>query len=284
MSVAVVIPVFDRFEFLPALLRQLSSQSVLPDHVVIVDHGRQSLSLQGDWPFQVEILKRDSSLWFAAATNEGLVHARNGNPRFLMILNDDVRIGCDHWLARLLEVASDREVMVASTAVDDGLQVWYAGVKLKVAAFRYDFCERGRPYGAIDQSPVHCDVLPTRGLLFPARLLDRIGYLNDRALPHHSSDYEWTARAKSQGVDLVMVRDVYVITDCDSPPPRTSVSLADELMVYFKNPYLKGSFPVARAYAANVFTQPYRTAFLAAHCGRFFARCIWKRLTFSTTS
>ncbi len=102
MSVAVVIPVFDRVEFLPALLRQLSSQSVLPDHVVIVDHGRQSLSLHGDWPFQVEILKRDSSLWFAAATNEGLVHARTGNPRFLMILNDDVRIGCDHWLARML--------------------------------------------------------------------------------------------------------------------------------------------------------------------------------------
>jgi|GEM_PF-2497603 len=279
MNLAIVIPVFDRFEFLPALLGQLSSQSALPDRVVIVDHGRSSLAMDGNWPFEVEILKRDSSLWFAAATNEGLLHARKGNPQFLMILNDDVVIGCDQWLARLLQFASDRDVMVASTAVDHSLCVWYAGVQLKSAAFRYDFCERGRPYQEIDRSPVVCDVLPTRGLLFPASLLDRIGYLNDCALPHHSSDYEWTARAKKQGVDLVMVRDVYVITGSDPPSNHAGISLRYELAVYFQNPYLKGSFPVARAYATNVFAQPYRTAFLVAHLGRFFARCIWKRLS-----
>lgn len=277
MSIAIIIPVFDRFNFLPPLLNQLAQQTVLPTTVIIVDHGHNSLTLETSWPFSVEVIKRDSSLWFAAATNEGLRYARIANHEFLMILNDDVELGSDLWLESLFEIVSGNEMMVASAAVDHSLRVRYAGVRLKAAAFRYEPCDRGRSYEAIDKSPVHCDVLPTRGLLFPTRLLGRIGYLNDQTLPHHSSDYEWTSRAKKIGIELVMARDVYVITDRESMPDHAETNLRVELAAFFKNPYLKGSFPIARAYASSVFKQPYRSAFLAAHCARFLFRCVRRR-------
>jgi GT2 family glycosyltransferase len=278
MSVAIVIPVFDRFEFLPALLHQLSNQTVVPDHLVIVDHGIQTLTLHRDWPFQVTILKRSSELWFTAATNEGLSYARSIAPDFIGILNDDVVLGSGHWLERLVEIAKAPNTIAGSTAVDDQGRVLYAGVRLQRAAFRYSYNDRKRLYREIDRSAVDCDVLPTRGILFRTEILDRVGLLDEAGLPHYASDYEWTARAKRDGIQLRMARDVYLITNKASAatlPPRC---LRSELADFFYSRHRKGSLPVARSYAAKVFRQPYRAGYLTAHVVKFIAACTLRRL------
>lgn len=272
-TIEVAIPVFNRFEHLEPLLNQFSQQTALPRRVTIVDHGTKSLSLEQKWPFPVDVIKRDSSLWFTEAINEGLAHIAAHDPDYILIANDDVKIGETNWLERLLEVAREPETIAASAAVDEDGLVLYAGVKLDAARGKYRMVEKNRKYSEIDKSTVQCDVLPTRGILFPAKTLERVGYLNEMLLPHHGSDYEWTARARQQGFSLAMVRNVHVITARETPPENSRISLRAKLVDYFTNEKHKGSFRVVRNYSKLVFKNPYRSYFVLSHCFRFLLSC-----------
>jgi GT2 family glycosyltransferase len=251
---------------------------VIPSRVIIVDHGTRSLQLDRRWPFPVEILKRSSSLWFTAATNAGLNHARLNNPTFLAILNDDVVLGSNDWLAQMVKLATEPDTIVASTALDERERVLYAGIRLRAATFSYRNDDRDREYGEIDKSPRDCDVLPTRGIVFQTSIWDRIGPLNEAALPHYASDYEWTARAKQQGMRLQMARCVYLTTRKTTSAQRPPQCLSKELADYLCSRHLKGSFPVACAYATSVFNQPYRCGFVMAHFLRFSVSCALRQL------
>jgi len=278
MNLQIIIPVYNRFGYLAPLLDQLADQTLRPSRVVIVDHGTESLLLDDRWPFQVEILKRSSELWFTAATNAGLAHARLESPGFLVILNDDVVLGSNDWLARLVELAAEPDTIVASAALDEHERVLYGGVRLRAATFSYRIDDRGRDYASIDKSPRNCDVLPTRGIVFHTSVWDRVGPLDEVGLPHYASDYEWTARAKKQGVRLIMARNVFLIT---TKVPRfrcASLSFAAELTDFMRSKHKKGSLPVVYAFASRVFRQPYRSGFLSVHVLKCVLACMLRQL------
>lgn len=275
-TVQIVIPVFDRHQHIAPLLLSLSQQTLKPIRVVVVDHGTTNLVLSDSYGLSVEIIKRPSTMWFTAATNEGLKHSLNTQSDFLMILNDDVTLTSNHWLEALVNLAINEDAIAASSAISAAGKTYYRAIQFRELRFRYESVGEGTAHDTRSEKISDCDVLPTRGIVFRPDVLAKIGFL-DESLPHHGSDYEWTARAKSAGIRLVMSNAVWLVTDSE-PILRSHKSLVAETKDYFQNNHLKGSFPVASRYSKLVFQPTYRIAFLAVHASKFTIKAILKRI------
>jgi len=276
-SIQIVVPVFERHEPIRALLRQLGEQTLKPARVVIVDHGKDDLAIDYVSSFDVDIIKRPPSMWFTEATNEGIEYALQRKSDFLMILNDDVVLSAQSWLAELTNTADKENAIVASTAISQDGLVFYRGVVLRRFAFRYHAIGRGKKFENTLDEIVECDVLPTRGIIFRPYLVEKIGLL-DVELPHHGSDYEWTARAKRAGIRLLISNRIYLFTSCDSVT-RSRGSFQQEFKRYWNERFFKGGYAIASTYSRKVFTPTYRFFFLSVHVLRFIARYAANRLT-----
>lgn len=265
-TVLILVPVFDRFDSFKALYKDLESQSEQDYHLLMIDHGHRNFSARYD---KLSVLKASPDLWFTGAINAGLEYALAHIPspdRFL-ILNDDVRLEDRNWLKKMKEAcAADR--MVSCAAIDSHDRIIYSGIRLNLFKFDYTRLKSGRPKDMLGNESIACDVLPTRGLIFYKSLIDQIGLLS-MDLPHYSSDYEWTMRAKSLGVQLCMLNST-VLRTSTSGEKQASLGKRKykerKLKSFWRDardPHIKGSFPNVFMFSKKVFRCPYRYFFNA---------------------
>lgn len=271
--IAIVVPVFNRFQFLPRLLKSLSRHD-LDVHFIIVDHGSKNLSLQnlGGEDFKnvgCEILKRSPKLWFTGAANEGLRHLQSqASFTHGLLINDDVIIEDPLWWDKMLARSTENH-LVSCMAVSEDKRTHYSSLKLNRLKFNYTHVDQGRKMSEIPPAAWNCDVLPTRGLLFRPEQLAKIGLMAEKELPHYASDYEWTARAKALGFQLLMTSETYLVTEMKESSKEVSgrrkykgrdpKAFWSDLF----NPHLQGNMITTSNYAKLVFQSPYRQAFVS---------------------
>lgn len=104
MTVAAIVPHWNRRDLLDALLRNLRDQTVAFDEIIVVDNGSSDDSAVLAERAGARVVRLDKNLGFAAAVNRGIETARAD---WVAILNNDVTLAPD-WLALLLE-AAERE-------------------------------------------------------------------------------------------------------------------------------------------------------------------------------
>ena len=121
---------------------------------------------------------------------------------------------------------------------------------------------------------IECDVLPTRGIIFPATLLGEIGFLDQKSLPHYGSDFEWTARAKRSGYKLYMRTDTFMISESNALDKRASgqrIYESDPLKYFQKdlfNRHKNGNIYDLFHYSRKVFKFPYNGLFFSYNASK----------------
>jgi GT2 family glycosyltransferase len=146
--VSVVMPNWNGREWLPACLDALSSQTLAPAEIIVVDNGSTDGSLdylRGTHP-EVRVVSLERNTGFASAANRGVDVAHGG---YLALVNTDVVLSPD-WLERMARALHDdpRAAAVACKmlSLDDPTRVYDAGDVLR----RDGVCEQRGRFGRDD--------------------------------------------------------------------------------------------------------------------------------------
>lgn len=276
-SIAIVIPIFNRFEFIHDLLNTLESQTLKTITVVIVDHGTKDLTLTENYSFPITILKRSADLWFTGAANEGFRYVLQELPQvdYVIHMNDDVIIQENRFLEILLSHAGSQKV-VGVSAIDEEKKVLYGGFKYHYWRCIYEHVDKGQFPNADHAQERECDTLPTRTILFPKKTLLDIGLLEEEKLPHTASDFEWTIRAKNHGYQLVILNQIWIETSMKDKfllhgKKQYKEKKLQNFIKDFRNPYCSGNVYELYHFAHLVFSSPYRYYYLSYKVTR---RCL----------
>ena len=114
MTIAIIIPSYNRREYLKILLNQLNEQQLfngLALEIVVVLDGssyRSLQMLQNDFR-TVHILQGDGDWWYTKSMNEGFKKAEGLKSDFVLTLNDDIEVKPDYISKLLLSYNSVEE-------------------------------------------------------------------------------------------------------------------------------------------------------------------------------
>ena len=201
-TVYCVVPVHNRLQITREFLRQMAQQDYPSVRIVVVDDG----SSDGTGEFldalhetNIHVLRGDGSLWWGGAMNMGMryvfgvAHDRD----YLLMLNDDVRIGPSYVSVLVDDSVANHGAVVGSAQRDD--------ISGNLIGSGYEVDYRRMSFRTIDPqgAAVAVDALPGRGTLFPMSVARRAGYIHER-LPHHLGDLEYTARVKESAHPLLV--------------------------------------------------------------------------------
>ena len=266
-KIAILIPLFNRFNFIGELLSSIERQTIKNIVVIIVDHGTKDFKLKKEYGYEIFLLKKSAKLWFTGAVNEGLnfiLHRLTG-VGYVMLMNDDIVIRDHEFLHKYLAEIDDYSIL-SCMALDPQRKLLYASIKLNRLTCRYVDIYKGFLPHEIQGTKTDCDVLPTRATLLPINALKKIGLFNDGKLPHYGSDYEWTARAKTKGYRLQMLHHTFIETDFDrvnkAPTRVYEYSKIKSFWQDLLNPYKVLGLPLIYNYASLVFSGPYKYYYL----------------------
>lgn len=219
VKLAIIIPVYNRFNHILDLLQSLDFQKFRDFQVTVVDHGTEDLwANHNDYKFNLNIIKASPSLWFTGATNTGIRYVLNHEKQlsFIMIMNDDIQIKDENFLQIFINESKENAIISCMAINSDNKKVIYAGIKLRKIKCLYQLQYQDCKPEEIYENKIFCDVLPTRATLIPISVIKQIGLLNEKKLPQYRSDYEWTNRAKKNNIDLIMLTSTYLKTQRSS--------------------------------------------------------------------
>jgi GT2 family glycosyltransferase len=197
-DVTVVIPTVGR-ALLEGCLDSIAAGTVLPGEIVVVDQSRTDLIVP--WVERLRLAGlsvmhlRSDELGIAAATNRGL--ERVPTP-YVATTHDDCRVRAD-WLERI----SARVRAIGDAIVTGRVEPEGDGVVLTTVT-SMEPKTYTRPM--IDR-----DVLFPPNMVFPVRLVERIGYLDEHpSLRLAGEDNEWAYRALRSGIPIIYDPDAVV--------------------------------------------------------------------------
>lgn len=111
MSVAAIIPHWNRADLLASMLPQLALQTQPFDRIIVVDNGSTDGSAEIAERAGAHVIRLESNLGFAAAVNQGI--AATAGFKWLAILNNDVTLD-PAWLENLLQAATTTNASFAT--------------------------------------------------------------------------------------------------------------------------------------------------------------------------
>jgi GT2 family glycosyltransferase len=218
--VAVVVPVHNRRELTKRFLQSFAAVTYPNATVVIVDDGSSdgtSELVAREHP-DVILLQGDGSLWWAGATNMGVVYASERRFDYVLTINDDCTVKPD-FLSRLVETAEANENSIVGSCINEHERpgvVWAAG---GAAQFWNGRIIRLAMHGCQWEETSHgCAVLPTElltgcGALIPLTCYRHIGLYNARSCPQYHADSDFILRARRSGYRVLVNLGAVVLND-----------------------------------------------------------------------
>lgn len=235
MHVFVLIPVHNRVEHTKKVIECLRRQTLKSLSIIIIDDGSTDstpdfLSTCHD----VITLQGNGTLWWAGAMALGLSHiiATASKDDFVLFLNNDTlfdpgyvqtllntsyEIGQGVVGSVLRNVKAPHEVLSIGPVIDIwGMRVW-------------DKWQDMTPYERVNLAERY-DVMAVsgRGTLYPIRVLDQIGGLRPRLLPHYYADYELGMRAARHGFPVVVSTKSVIYSENDFSVKRKPSGLIEK--------------------------------------------------------
>ncbi len=200
----ILLPVHNRREITARFVEALSRQTWRDFRLILIDDGSTdgtADAVKRLWP-GVEVITGDGNWWWAGCLDQGCRHLlRTGvaDDDILLLINDDVVIGPKFLEQALEEFKGTRDTLLLARQVDGltGVDIDNGGgVRADLHHLRF----------AAAGSPEEINCLPTRGLFLRWRDMRRAGGFRPQWLPHYLSDYEFTLRARRQGLQLRVAR------------------------------------------------------------------------------
>jgi len=172
LSVAAVIPHWNRRDLLEPLFESLHAQTRPFDEIILVDNG----STDGSAALaerHAAVVRLEKNFGFAAAVNRGI---ESTNADWIAILNNDVTLAPD-WLERILATdapfAAGKILNAADPSLIDGT---YDEISRGACAWR---CGSGQPDSPIWNVPRPMQIAPMTAAIFRRSLLQEIGPLDE---------------------------------------------------------------------------------------------------------
>jgi GT2 family glycosyltransferase len=221
--VIALISCHNRREATLACLSSLSQQadSACRIEAVLVDDGstdRTAESVESAFGDFVAVVRGDGRLYWAGGMALAELHARRGEPDFLLWLNDDVEL-TSTAVKELIEVAdaSTRSAVVVGAVADpDSATLTYSGLRRRDwHPMRYD---RIAPNG----SSIDVDTFNGNVVLVPRAVYESLGPI-DAGLVHTAADIDYGLRVKRAGLRNVLAPRVVGVCTGNARREATSI-------------------------------------------------------------
>jgi GT2 family glycosyltransferase len=193
LTVAAVIPHWNRRDLLEPLFASLRAQTRAFDEIILVDNGSTDDSAalaQG----HATVLRLEKNLGFAAAVNRGIAST---NADWIAILNNDVTLAPD-WLEQILTTdarfATGKILNAADHSLIDGT---FDEISRAGCAWR---CGQGRPDGPVWNQSRPIRMAPMTAAVFRRSLFAELGPL-DENFGSYLEDVDFGVRCALAGVE-----------------------------------------------------------------------------------
>lgn len=241
IKVELVAPVYNRRDTTLQALKTLSKIDTdgLDVHIIIVDDGSTdgtSEAIVKHYP-QVQIVKGDGTLHYAAGTNRGIEAALKRNPDYIVTMNDDA-IYHDQFLQRLVAAAKENPKSVVGSL----LLLWDEPHKVFQVDFKWDTLSGGwqqrEDLTAFDfpKEAFVVEGMAGNCVLFPAEAIRECGLMDEEKFPHGWGDIQYVVRMRKMGWKLLVEPKSYVWCEPNTYPKSLSKHSKKEILrILFKN-------------------------------------------------
>lgn len=247
--VSIIIPTYNRKEYLKSLLKQLFGQfenSDLNYNIVVVNDGSTDGTTEMlDEEFKkVQVVNGTGEWWYTKSINEGFKYAiKYFNPDYFLILNDDIVLS-DSYLETLTRIIrnSDLKTIIGSIGITYkrpykvinsgnqwrcrclGLYKHYINFLTQVSIEDLKGC-----YDTL--------TLPGRGMLIPRQIVEDLRFFNEKFKQYHS-DGDFTLRARKKGYEVKICWDLIVFVHLEKTSGSSSFINKSYLQLFksFFNP------------------------------------------------
>ena len=222
-KVALVIPVHNRRDTTLQALTSLTriDMSGLDVRVYIVDDGSTdgtSDAIRAQFPDTI-LIAGDGNLHYAAGTNRGVEAALEGDPDYVVTMNDDA-VFHEHFLHRLIKTARENPRSIVGAL----LLLWDEPHKVFQVGQVWDTWKGGwqipGDWTAFNVPPSAFEVECIVGncVLFPADAIRECGLMDEKTFPHGWGDAQWLMRMRKAGWKLMVDPKSYVWCEPNTHP------------------------------------------------------------------
>jgi GT2 family glycosyltransferase len=241
IKVELIAPVYNRRDTTLQALKTLSriDKNGLDVHIIIVDDGSNdgtSEAIAKEYP-EVQIVKGDGTLHYAAGTNRGIQAALERNPDFIVTMNDDA-IYHENFLQKLISTAKENPRSIVGSLLllwDEPHRVFQVDFKWKTLAGGW---QQNDNLTAFDfpQKAFEVEGMAGNCVLFPVEAIKECGLMDEEKFPHGWGDIQYVVRMRKMGWKLLIEPKSYVWCEPNTYPKALhQQSLSETLKILFKN-------------------------------------------------
>jgi GT2 family glycosyltransferase len=175
MTVAAIIPHWNRRDLLAPLFASLHAQTRAFDEIILIDNGSTDDSATQAEQNQATVLRLGKNLGFAAAVNRGI---ESTNADWIAILNNDVTLE-PNWLERLLSKTDEAAFVTGKilNAADHSLiDGTFDEISRAACAWR---CGQGKKDSPLWNQPRRIRMAPMTAAIFRKSLFQAVGPLDE---------------------------------------------------------------------------------------------------------
>lgn len=236
-----VIPVYNRRETTLQALRSLKRIDAinLQVHTIVVDDGSTdgtSAAIEKDFP-EVQIVKGDGTLHYAAGTNRGISAALQRNPDYIVTMNDDA-VYHEQFLQRLITTAEVNQRSVVGSLLllwDEPHRVFQVGFEWKTFEGGWSQSEDLTVFD-FPQKAFEVEGMAGNCVLFPVESIRECGLMDEEKFPHGWGDIQYVVRMRKMGWRLMVEPKSYVWCEPNTyPKPLHQLPKKEILKVLFRN-------------------------------------------------
>ncbi len=238
-KVELIMPVFNRREITLQALRSLQKINTrgLNVHIVVVDDGSSDgtgEAIAAEFP-EVQVIRGDGSLHYAAGTNKGIRAALERNPDFIVTMNDDA-VFHDDFLQRLIRTARENPHSVVGAL----LLLWNEPHRVFQVDFQWNTLKGGwqqnHDLSAFDfpEAPFEVEGMAGNCVLFPVDAITQCGLMDEDKFPHGWGDIQYLVRMRKRGWKLMVDPKSYVWCEPNTyPKPLHELKISEILKILF---------------------------------------------------
>ena len=209
-KICVIIPTYNRRDFVMGCVKSLREQTLNGFEIVVVDNGSTdgTSDVISKSFSDVTLLKGHDNLWWSGAVNLGIKYALKKGFEYIVLLDNDTEVMPD-YIEKMIYWAEQKPTALFSSMVYDITtgEPFYVGSRMD-----WRHSKEEAIINKIPKNKFHGLIvvthLPGRGLWIPAIVFDKIGLFDAKNFPQCGADYDFTIHAKRMGFPL--------FCDCDA--------------------------------------------------------------------
>jgi Predicted glycosyltransferases len=241
LKIEIVIPVYNRRDTTLQSLRSLSriNKDGLNVHIIIVDDGSTdgtSEAIEREFP-EVQIIKGDGTLHYAAGTNRGIEAALKNEPDYIVCMNDDTVVHSE-FLQRMLKTAKANPRSVVGAL----LLLWDQPHRVFQVAPHWDTFKGGWQHPddltafTVPQTAFEVEGIVGNCVLYPVEVIREVGLMDEKRFPHGWGDIQYTVKMRKAGWKLLIEPKAYVWNEPNTyPKPLHTMPKKEILKTLFVN-------------------------------------------------